>query len=80
VAEQVAVLLATTDGLFDALPVEQVADAEARVRDAVREQLPDRCAAIAAGEALDDADRRALLNVARDALEPLTKEADDGDA
>ena len=80
VAEQVAVLLATTEGLFDTLTAERVADAEARVRDAVREQLPDRCAAIAAGEALDDADRRALLDVARDALDPLIEEANDGNA
>jgi F-type H+-transporting ATPase subunit alpha len=36
VEEQIAVLLATTDGLFDAVPSDRMAEAEAAVRAAVR--------------------------------------------
>ncbi|NBB87543.1 MAG: alternate F1F0 ATPase, F1 subunit alpha [Bacteroidetes bacterium] len=80
VAEQVAVLLATTDGLLDQVPVGQVPAAEAKVRAAVREELPDRCARVGAGEAMDESDRNAFLNVARDAIEPLMDHATDANA
>jgi F-type H+-transporting ATPase subunit alpha len=79
VAEQVAVLLATTEGLFDALEPEQVTEAERRVRDAVREHDPALCDKIQDGENLTDDDRAALLHTARDALEPMI-EAPDADA
>jgi F-type H+-transporting ATPase subunit alpha len=77
VAEQVAVLLATTEGLFDALEPEQVDEAEQRVRDAIREARPALCDKIHDGTALTDEDRAALLQTAREALAPMTDTAPD---
>ncbi len=80
VAEQVAVLLATTEGCFDDLPVARVATAEWAVRTAVRDQLPDWCAAIAAGHPLNDTDRQAVLAAARAAVNSTVERGTDGDA
>jgi F-type H+-transporting ATPase subunit alpha len=68
VTEQIAVLLAATEGLLDALDVEAIADAEARVRAALREALPDLGAALDGGERLDDRARHRLVETARAAL------------
>jgi F-type H+-transporting ATPase subunit alpha len=68
VAEQIAVLLAATAGLFDALDVEAVAGAEARVRAAVRQDLAALCEALDGGEALDDHARNRILETARAAV------------
>jgi F-type H+-transporting ATPase subunit alpha len=68
VSAQIAVLLAATHGLFDALEVEAIADAEARVRVAVRDDLAEVCEAIDAGEALGERDRNRILETARRAL------------
>lgn len=80
VAEQVAVLLATTKGLFDQLPIDRVEEAESKVRAAVREELPERCTRVRTGEPLDDSDRNAFLNVAREAIEPWINPASDANA
>jgi len=71
VEEQVAVLFATAEGVFDELALDQMDAAQQAVRDAVREQLPKPCEQIRAGETLDDDDQEALLDVARRAIEPL---------
>jgi F-type H+-transporting ATPase subunit alpha len=68
VAEQIAVLLAVTAGLFDAVAVEEVAAASQRVRSAVVDQLATLCQHIAAGAPLTEADRTALLEVAQEAV------------
>lgn len=70
-AQQVAVLLALSAGLFDALPLEALAEAEQAVRQAVVAQLADVCQRIAAGEPLHEADRAALLRVAQACLHPV---------
>jgi F0F1-type ATP synthase alpha subunit len=68
VAEQLAVLLAVNDGVFDELSPTEVADAERAVRQAVVDQLPDLCLQLQAGDALDDEARQALIRVARDVV------------
>ncbi len=68
VAEQIAVLLAVTEGLFDDLALEQVGAAEQRVREAVTGQLPELCRQIEAGEQLSSKDRKTLVDTARKAL------------
>jgi F-type H+-transporting ATPase subunit alpha len=68
VSGQIAVLLAATEGLLDPLEVDAVAGAEAAVRNAVREALPELCRAIDAGETLDAEDRKRLIATARAAL------------
>ncbi|WP_277882974.1 alternate F1F0 ATPase, F1 subunit alpha [Paracoccus salsus] len=81
VPEQIAALMAATEGLFDDLEPDDVAEAEKTVRKAVRSEVPDICDRISAGEKLDDTDRKALIEALQDALSgaPPT-EGDDGDA
>lgn len=68
VSSQIATLLAATEGLFDAVDVEAIADAEERVRAAVRDGLSEVCDAIDAGEALGEKDRNRIVEMARQAL------------
>jgi F-type H+-transporting ATPase subunit alpha len=74
VAEQIAVLLATTRGLLDPVPVEQVPQAGDAVRHAVREAEPGICQRIEAGEALGGQDLEDLLALARRAVAPFEAE------
>jgi len=69
VAEQVAVLLAGSEGLFDAVSPDDVATAEHVVREALTKGMPEVCSRVQAGEKLADQDRKALLEVARRAME-----------
>jgi F-type H+-transporting ATPase subunit alpha len=71
VAAQIAVLLAVTQGLFDELPLEQVAAGERAVRKMLCEHLPDLCRRIEGGEAFNDADRELLLGKIKDLLQSL---------
>jgi F-type H+/Na+-transporting ATPase subunit alpha len=68
VAEQIAVLLAVTSGLFDELALEEIAKAETAVRRAVVENLPQLARRIEAGEALSDEDQEQLLETMRESL------------
>lgn len=65
VPEQVASLLAVSVGLFDGVPIEEVAAAEAAVQQSVRHELPTICEAITQGEKLSDDDRAAMEDVMR---------------
>lgn len=65
VSEQIAVLLAVTGGVFDALQPEQVADAEKEVRLAMTRSLPDLCRRMESGEDLNDQDRERILALVR---------------
>lgn len=67
--EQIAILLAVNSGLFDSLPVEEVPIAEARLRNLVREALPQLCARIEDGDGLDEESWKVLLGVAQTALQ-----------
>ncbi|MEZ4867498.1 MAG: alternate F1F0 ATPase, F1 subunit alpha [Caldilineaceae bacterium] len=80
VLEQLAVLLAVTHGVFDHLPLDRMADAEAAVRHAVATQLPELGRRIEAGAALHDEDRTQLLQVARQAFGAITKGASHADS
>ncbi len=64
VAEQIAVLLAVTQGIFDSVPLDKMGLVEKNVRQAVREQLPDICHRIESGAKLTEGDRQSLLNIA----------------
>lgn len=79
-AEQIAVLVALTAGLLDALPVERVAAGVQRLRAAARERLPELLRDLERGEPLDDAGREALVACGRSAVRDLTDGVDDGDA
>jgi F-type H+-transporting ATPase subunit alpha len=80
VPEQIAALLAATEGLFDELEPDAVAEAEQTVREAVRAQAPEICDQIAEGAKLDDDDRAALIEAMQGALAGAQTGASDGDA
>jgi len=68
VAEQIAVLLAVTEGVFDHLPPDQIAGGEQIVRQAVTKELPDLCTRVQSGEKLNEMDRDAIAGTARKAI------------
>jgi F-type H+-transporting ATPase subunit alpha len=75
--EQIAALLAATEGLFDELEPDAVAGAESRVRKAMRAEIPEVCTRIAEGATLRDEDRAALIRTIRDAIAgPASGEGD----
>lgn len=67
VAEQIAVLLAVSEGEFDSIPLDQIQEAAQSVRKAVTEQLSDLCQRIEDGEELRDRNTDEMLKVIRDA-------------
>ncbi|TCO69115.1 alternate F1F0 ATPase, F1 subunit alpha [Rhodovulum euryhalinum] len=80
VPEQIASLLAATEGLLDGFEPDDVAEAEQTVRQVVRRQAPEICDRIAAGARLEDADRQTLIEMMRAALSGLQAEVGNGDA
>jgi F-type H+-transporting ATPase subunit alpha len=68
VPEQLVVLVATTEGLLDAVPLERVAEAEAALRRMVREAHPALAERLALGEKLGQDDRATILQAARETL------------
>ena len=79
VPEQIAALLAATEGLFDEIEPDAVAEAERTVREAVRKHLPDVCDRIAEGAKLGEEDRAALIGTMRDALSAARDGAPEGE-
>jgi F-type H+/Na+-transporting ATPase subunit alpha len=75
VCEQLAVLLAVSEGVFDAIEVEGVAAAERGLRQAVRREHHAICERIQAGDELDAADRERLLDAARQVAAAATGQA-----
>lgn len=71
VPEQIASMLAVTEGVYDPIPLANIGKAEARVHKAVRENEPERCDRIEAGESLSEEDIAALLETIRAAVEEL---------
>ncbi|MFZ1640099.1 MAG: alternate F1F0 ATPase, F1 subunit alpha [Candidatus Contendobacter sp.] len=71
-AEQIAVLLAVTQGEFDSVPLERINEAESRVRAAAIAHCVEINQRITAGADLNEEDRHALLAAARAALANLS--------
>ena len=67
--EQIAVLLAVSEGLFDALSLDKIAAAEQTVRNMAISELTELGRRIQQGQALNAEDRTAVLALARQALE-----------
>ncbi len=78
-SEQIAALYAVTSGAFDNVDAGAVADAEARVRNAVREQLADLCERIEDGEKLSVKDWDKLEEIIREAIARMVGEEQDAD-
>jgi F-type H+-transporting ATPase subunit alpha len=68
VPEQIAILLALTENLFDAVPIGQMPNAERAVQEAAA-SIPARMQALfETAETLSDDDRATIVRIARDAL------------
>lgn len=73
VTEQIAVLLALAQGLFDTVPLERMVEAEQAVRDAAR-QMPDALQqSLLSAEPLSDYNRKLIVELAGKVLSPLQK-------
>lgn len=72
VAEQVTVLLAVSEGLFDEIELSRVAEQAGRVIDALNREHGEIAKRIDGGEKLSDEDRSALIDTARSAMESET--------
>ena len=70
VAEQITALLAVTGGVFDGLTVEGVGTAEKSMCRLVRDEMPDHCRRIEAGEKLAAVDFESILGVAAKSVAP----------
>lgn len=68
VAAQIVALLAVTEGVFDAVPLDRVGAAEQAVREQVVVRCAEICQRLAAGSSLSEADRDVLLAAARAAV------------
>jgi F-type H+-transporting ATPase subunit alpha len=68
VTAQIAVLLALTAGLFDAVPLDAMTDAERDLRQAAASIPADVCGRLDTAEKLSDADRETIIDIARQAL------------
>lgn len=79
VPEQIAVLLAATEGIFDRLRLDHMAEVEAAVRRRVTEDLPDLCGEMAAGQPLPAEGKKRLLETMRHALGTGVPEVAHGD-
>ncbi len=66
--EQIAVLLAATEGLFDGMPAETIAEASRRIRKVLPEQLPHLQHALEEGRELAAPDRETLSHFLRNVL------------
>lgn len=79
--EQIAVLFAAAEELFDSIPVPEVSVAERSVRRAAREHLQEIAERMASGEQLSDGDRRRMRRVLSEAIEAFeTTQDSDGNA
>jgi F-type H+-transporting ATPase subunit alpha len=75
VGAQILVLLALTQGLFDAIALDAMVDAERAVRNAADQITPEMAARLTGAGKLAAADRDALLALARGALASLATAA-----
>jgi F-type H+-transporting ATPase subunit alpha len=71
VPAQIAILLALTANLFDTVPLEKMTDAERAVREAATSIPADTRARLESDAKLNDADRKTLIEAARQALVPF---------
>jgi F-type H+/Na+-transporting ATPase subunit alpha len=78
VHEQIAVLLAATEGLLDGLSPDIISRAKNAIERAVSDKLADVNRRIHAGEKLTDDDRKAILETAGEAIRSLKEPKIDG--
>jgi F-type H+-transporting ATPase subunit alpha len=72
VPAQIAVLLALTAELFDAVPIDQMTSAQDAMHQAAANISPDVCARFETADKLSDEDRKAIIEIARQALKEFS--------
>ncbi len=70
VPAQIAILLALSAGLFEPVPMDKMKDAEHAVREAAASIPAQVCARLETTAKLNDEDRQAIIQIARQALAP----------
>jgi F-type H+-transporting ATPase subunit alpha len=75
VPAQITILLALTAGLFDAIPLDRMDDAERAVHEAVARIPPAICARFETADKLSDEDRAAIIAITTAALAPFQPKA-----
>jgi F-type H+-transporting ATPase subunit alpha len=68
VPAQIAILLALTANLFDPVPIDRMTDAEHAVHEAAAKISAEICARFETADKLSDEDRKAIIEIARQAL------------
>jgi F-type H+-transporting ATPase subunit alpha len=76
VPEQIAILLALMGGLFDAVPLDKITEAEAALCAAAANIAPEVRERFSTSDKLSDADRQAILGLAGKVLAPFQPKAD----
>ncbi len=76
VAAQITILLALTSGLFQAVPIDKMTEAEQSVRQAAANLSPEICARFKTEAKLNPDDRQAIIEMARQALVPFLPKPD----
>jgi F-type H+-transporting ATPase subunit alpha len=71
VPAQIAILLALTTDLFDPVPLDKMTDAGRAVHEAAAKIPQEVCARFETADELSDADRKAIIEIARLALAPF---------
>ena len=71
VPAQIAVLLALTAELFDSIPLDRMTDAEQAVHEAAVQIPAEVCARFETAQELSDEDRKAIIELARQAVAPF---------
>lgn len=74
--EQATVLLAVNAGILDEVAPDGIGEAEAAIRKALTEKLPEICRRIKDGEKLSDEDKAAVIGMAEGAVRELDKGLD----
>jgi F-type H+-transporting ATPase subunit alpha len=68
VPDQIAALVAVNEGLFDDLDLKEIQNVEKKVRNAVKDNLPDICEKIQNGDKISDEDISAIREAAQKAV------------
>jgi F-type H+-transporting ATPase subunit alpha len=75
VPAQIAILLALSAGLFDAVPLDRMTNAEQAVREAAAEIPEEVSERLDSADTLSDEDRETIIDIARQALAPFQPKA-----
>ncbi|NDP22257.1 MAG: alternate F1F0 ATPase, F1 subunit alpha [Paludibacter sp.] len=76
VPEQIVVLLALTSGLFDTIPIEKMKEAEVVLQKKNTELPAELLKRLVSDKELNDSDRKTILKMAGDILEPFQEKPD----